>query len=323
MDELTTMQETELSNFLFDTANGREKRKSKLSGTDLANTGSWDTITFLTSNRSIYELMRGISSQTTAESMRVVEICCNFDSYSGTPTGEYIEDVISLMADNYGLAGREFMLRCMTRDDDVFNTIALRARDWDKRVRQDSAERFWSYGLGIIIEAGRLAVEMGLLNYDMDALEAWVIDVLFPSMRDTVQDSIIPAESVLPDFLNTHLDNLLVVTTADRPPNMAEPPGSMIGMDPFILKVPMRQMHGRLEMDSKTVYLESKYLEAWCVSNRTSISTMLHELISSGVYHKGDKLRYWLGKDVRMYDNGRVLCYKFDLSKYDFQLGDQ
>jgi hypothetical protein len=322
MDELTTLKDADLSNLLFDIANGREKRKSKSSGTELASTGSWETISFLTSNRSIYEIMQGLSFQTMAESMRVVEINCRFKNYSGTEWGTYIEKVIALMDKNYGMAGPEFMDRCLREHHDITSYISDSAMEWDRKHRIFTDERFWTYGLGIILTVGRLAVEMGYLSYDMDKLEEWVVTTLLPQMRAVITTNFQDGDDILTTFFNEHLDSTLVVKFAKKPEADVSKP-YLSTMDNYVAHMPSRELHARLELDTRTFYVRARCLERWCLERRCSIGDILRQLIEMGKWKPGDKMGYTLGRGVARYSAGSVLCYKFtdlEVDDDDFEL---
>jgi hypothetical protein len=183
IDGLTTMKAKKLSSLLDQIANGREKLKSKLGGADFADTASWDTVTFLASNQSTYEMLSSRSKQTFPEIKNVVDIPFRFENCSGTEAGRMIGRVQRVLGSNYGLAGPEFMRRLFEGRPDAFKWPNEYALAWDNRVRQSVEERFWTCGLGLVLAAGRLASEYGLLGYDMDALESWVKDELLTSLR--------------------------------------------------------------------------------------------------------------------------------------------
>jgi hypothetical protein len=310
MDEFTNMKDMDLSNMLYDIGNGRERKKSKSGGDDLVDTGSWSTITCVTSNRSVYEMLRGLSMQTTAESMRIVEIPCNFRSYSGTEAGPLVERILRVMNTNYGLAGPEFMRRLMEERFEAFDRATEQALEWDAKVRQSSEERFWTYGLGLILAAGRLACELGFLKYDMDALERWVIDDVFPKIRSAVSVPVTREPDIMTLFLNENLDSTLVVLSA-KPPRKTHPASEGSG-DGWILKEPSRELHIRMETDTRTFYLGARHFETWCLANRVSVASVREGLAAR------DKLAFRecrrsavLGRGISRLSRGQIMCYVF------------
>jgi hypothetical protein len=320
MDELTNMPDEDMSSFLYDVANGMEKRKSMSSGTALADTGQWETVTMITSNRSVHELMRSRSAQTTAETMRVVEVECRFANHARTELGGYVEDCAALMDLHHGHAGRVFIDHCV-RSPGLLEAFAGRVRDWDAKARRSAHERFWTYGLGVILEAGRVAVSLGLLDYDMAALEAWVLKDLLPELRKSVGLAHIPAVSLLADFLGGRVADTLVVKSANRP--VSTPATDDPLLDPYVRRMPGRNLHARLELEDELLYVSARVLDEWCALRRVSPRELLRELVEDGVCAPpGQKEKYNLAKGVRTLGaKGPALCYRF-IAARDGPLGD-
>ncbi|MDR1309099.1 MAG: DUF927 domain-containing protein [Deltaproteobacteria bacterium] len=312
MDELTTMADKALSSFIFDASSGREGRKSRRSGTALAATGHWETITMVTSNRSLHEVLRGMSGQTVAETMRVVEMPCLFGNLAGTRAGTYVADVSTLMGQHHGLAGPWFLEACF-RWPGVFESVPAEAAAFAQDVMADSAERFWAYGLGTVLAAGRLAAHWGLLDYDLDALEDWTRGSLVPSMRSQVRRSVVAGPEVLATFLNDHLDNLLVVGSAERPEALRKIPLSATAIDPYVLSAPRSRLYARIERDTRRVFAAKACLDKWLGDLRLSPATFLDELARAGAYDPAGGLRerFRLGRGT-LHDHGRTACYAFD-----------
>jgi hypothetical protein len=310
MDELTSMGDRELSAFLFDAANGREKRKSREGGTELARTGHWETITMVTSNRSLYEVMRAMSGQTLAETMRVVEMPCRFRSHAGTPAGARVAETIALMGLHHGLAGQAFLEACL-RDEGCLARAAAEADAFAQDVMRSSDERFWGYGLGTVLAAGRLAAGLGLLDYDLEALEGWVRHSLLPDMRRQCKETAVTAGDILAGFLREHLDNMLVVRAADRPEGM--PPASVgADRDPFVVVAPRGRFHVRIERDTRRILVNRRYLDGWLAQRRLSPETLVSELAEAGVAGPGGGTRQaFLGRGTLL-SYGASACYEFD-----------
>jgi hypothetical protein len=313
MDELTVMKDTDLSAMLYDIANGREKRKSSQGGNSLLGTGHWSTITLMTSNRSMHEMMRGLSAQTTAEIMRVIEINCTFKNYAGTPRGQLIEERIALMAENYGHAGRFFMERCF-KSPGVFEKMTQIVRAWDQKNRVAANERFWSYGLATILTAGRMAVSMGLLDYDMKALEDWVLTDLLPGLRQKESKVSDDGATLLSEFLNQNVSKTLVVTSELRPKDArARDAMVILSHDNYVLRYPTNELQIRIEVEERKIVVASRAFEQWCLTNRCSITTILQQLVYKKIYSQAQgKVRRTLGKYVDSLNSGPTQCYVFD-----------
>lgn len=315
IDEITQMDNTSVADLLYDIVNGRERKKSLASGTDLAKTGSWKTLTFMTSNRSLYEMMSQYRQQSTATSMRVVEMRCDFEDYSGTLYAKYINDVLGLLKNTYGTAGPAFIDYCF-RNPELFKAIPERAAEWALKTTKQSDERFWLYGIGISLIVGRILKAVGLVQYDMDALTKWAETVLVPTIRGKVEVTDAIGNQVLVNFLNEHLRNSLTVASAQRPSNMTEPTiGNTVGIDLYIKSAPIEKLYIRIEQDTRTIYISSDYFRKWHINNGLSLDATLESLVKSGVYAPGNKRREYLGRGVKHLNMGQVIAFKFNGQK--------
>lgn len=317
MDEMTMTQSDQLVEFLYNVANGQEKRKSNSAGTALAVTGSWDTVTFMTSNRSVYEEVKNYSVHASAPAMRVIDIECDFKDYSGTPTGDYLEETLSMLKFNYGTAGRLFIQRCFETPD-VFKNLTRQAMLWDKKHRVHSDERFWTYSLGLFLEAGKLAVQFGILNYDIEALSKYCKDLLV-KLRKNKDEGYETAQGILVDFLNRNIKNMLIVQHSTRPASMPESLDR--SLDKYIIRLPIHELTIRVEKDVEKIYISGQALREWL--KRYNISTKVFDamLIEDGLIHNADKLQYPIGKGVAsLEDNGRPRCYCIEAKQLNYEV---
>lgn len=115
---------------------------------------------------------------------------------------------------------------------------------------------------------------MGLLDYDMDALEKWVGETLLSTMRSSVRDNRQNPVSILADFITDNINNTLVVAEHTR--QGKEPP---VGMpDPYVSIEPRGSLQIRRELDSNTVVFKKAALTRWADSHGVSASTLLDDL---------------------------------------------
>lgn len=310
VDEVTNMQDGLMADMVYDIVNGREKSRSTASGTGLARSGAWDTVSMFTSNKSLYEMLRSFRAQSTATCMRVIEMQCDFKDYSGTKTQDYITLIQDAIRNNYGLTGPAFMRYCFAHPE-VMDEIAVTAKSFVRQHMQSSDERFWLYGIAIPLAAARIANRAGLLPYDVDGwLMPYVVKILLPTLRRTIkQDVPVNGSTLFTDFLNEHIDRMLVVTNADRPAAVADM-GGETGLDTYIKRYPRQALCIRKEQDTGTYYISAKSLKQWCQINNHSLDVLLQELKNSDTCKEVTKLRYALGKDVSLYGSTRSVVYK-------------
>ena len=323
IDELTGIDDAELSSMLYDIVNGREKSRSTSSGTGLARSGQWDTITIFTANQSMYEALRDYRSQTSATCMRLIECVCDFKDYTNTPMASRINHAMTMAQENFGLAGAYFIdfilkhpesIRVITHDAEKFAIENAKSAD----------ERFWLYGIAIPLLAGRVACALGLLDYDMDALTYYCIDELLPSLRRKVKSNKPTGRNMLADFLNDNLDSTLIVQAHTRS-DMARvekeqglKPSSFQGgiVDRFVVQIPSRKLLIRRELDTNTVFISTRALRDWCKQKCISLDVLLNDLVRQGFTRYGiTPKRFVLASDIADLPQVTQTVYKFDLKE--------
>lgn len=312
VDEITTMKDAEMTDLIYDIVNGREKSRSTASGTGLAKQGKWSTVTLFTSNKSLYETLRSYRSQSEATQMRVIELQCDFKNYTDEKTCKYISLICKTIRGNYGLAGQEFMRYYMAHPE-----CEQEIRDFvDAFVRRNlksSDERFWMHGLAIPLAVARIAVRAGLLTYDVDNwLVPYVEQILLPHLRMSVKTDYATGENLLSDFLSENLSSTLIVGAANRTAAEKDP-GVQSGIDSYVKQYPLHELTIRQEMDTNTFYVSSRQFTLWCQKNNYSLEVILQNLESKGIWKRGDKLQYSLGRCVSAIDRSRTIAYKFIL----------
>ncbi len=310
IDELTTMDTDDVAALVYDLVNGREKSRATKAGTDLAVSGTWDTITMITSNRSLYESLRNYRVQSDATCMRVVEMGCDFDDYTGTPMQQYIAEIADSIDVNYGLAGRAFMRWCF-KHPDVFSTVSNYARAFALKHMKQSDERFWLYGLAMPLAVGYLTNTAGLTSYDMKWLTDYVVNTVLPTIRGAVHTDVPTGETLLSEFLNAHIDETLVVTSRRRPTDVKD--SGELGMDAYVKMYPRNKLSIRVEQDKGMYYVSSKALSHWCLTHRVSLNMLLSDLKARGIWTNKNTIQVSLGKHVKIMDRSRTMVYVFQL----------
>ena len=316
IDEITGMRVEDMANMLYDLVNGREKNRSNRSGTELQRGGSWQTITVSTSNQSIYEMLKTFREQTLATSMRVIEMRCDFKDYTGdVEVTRKIDSVMTAVHSNYGTAGREFIQQVLADIGNIKTEVLGSVAGFSDKYRQNNDERFWITGLGVALAAGRIAVRMGLLDYDIDALEKWIGEVLLPDMRASVKDSRQSPVSIMADFITDSINNTLTVQAHNR--QGKEPP---VGMpDPYVAIEPRGSLQIRRELDSNTVIFKKTALARWAEEHGISAATLLDDLKQYPNASITD-VRQDLGQGVLRYSSARQRCIAVQLDDLSVRL---
>ena len=324
IDEITGMRDSDAATLLYDIVNGREKARSTVTGTGLAQSGHWDTIAVFTANQSMYEALKDYRAQTSATCMRVIEAVCDFKDYSNTEMQYVINDAMTAARDNYGLAGQAFIKFLMTQPK-ATETVAQCAERFATKYAKASDERFWLYGMAIPLYAGRIAKALGLIDYDMDALEQYCIEELLPSLRAKVKSDKPSSTNLLMEFLNDNLSSTLIVAAHNRKTYAQLKQQGLIktttfedASDPFVVKLPRDKLLIRRELDTGTTYVAVGALTFWCKNRGISIDSMLGDIQRRNMTGKDMNTqvdtkakRKVLGEDVEILSGTNQRVYKF------------
>lgn len=283
MDEMTDVAEEDMYGLAYTLTGGKEKNKLRSSGDSFVETGSWSTVSFLTSNKSFKSVIAKRAGDSNATLLRVMEYECDFKSYENEPVvNQYITACLDACRKNYGHAGLEFIYQLLQHPQRMA-TLSSEVAYWIQSKGFSNNERFMSNSLAIALKAGRWAVEWGLLDYDMDALEAWVISVFVPHNRVNTEHWTADPLEVFTDFLMSRQQNTVIVAAEQRNQSMPDPGGRNMG-DKFVKVLPMtRDCTIRYAIDERRLTVAHTDFSEWCTKRRVSPTVMLKRLQTEGV----------------------------------------
>ena len=308
-DELTEMSPEDLANLVYVLAAGQEKQKLKSSGDEFIKTGEWSTVSFVTSNKSLKDKLSKWHVDTEATVQRVLEWECDFRRcLPGSPEGRLVAACQQVAADNYGLAGPEFMFRLMERPERI-GTLQQTVAEWYASKGFLQQERYTGRMLGMAMLAGRWACEWGLLDYDMDALEKWALDVLVPYNREMNRAYRVDDLGMFGDFLDTLVKSTLVVRHERRMPDEKDPE-SEIMPDKYVLVRPKNALLAWHCPETEKLRVASTAFTEWCQTRGAAPRPMLDGLRRLGVQVK--ETRACLGAHVSIYPSARVRVYEIE-----------
>lgn len=314
IDEVTTAKDEELVDMLYTVSGGQEKDRLTGTGAGFVSGGTWDTITFFTANRSLYEKMENYSDQNTATKRRVIEFQCDFKDYTNTEHGPYIDRMIALVGNNYGLAGA-YMIENYLRDAEAQRRIPAELEHMASEFSEAGSDSFWAAGMSAAIVAGRYAKSLGLIDYDMDDLADWAKTEMV-GLRKEMTSAGSDAAAVLSSFLNEHYDSTLIVLSERRPPDMKDP-GNLEALDSYIVKKPMHKVLVRYAREEHMARISYPAFKTWCMLRRLSAKTILAEAWEQKLITSTEPVPCSLGNSVNALPRTRVLAITLRASQLD------
>lgn len=318
-DELTEMPPEDLANLVYVLASGQEKQKLKSTGDGFIRTGEWSTVSFVTTNKSLKDKLAAWHVDTEATVQRVLEWQCDFKRCDpDSPEGRLVAACQQVASENYGLAGPEFIFRLMERPERL-HTLQQHVAEWFASKGFPQQERYTGRMLAVALTAGRWACEWGLLDYDMDALEKWVLDRLVPYNRAMNHSFRIDDAGMFGDFLDSLVKSTLVVAHERRPADEPDPK-SEIMPDKYVRVRPKGDLLAWYCPETGRLRVAASAYSAWCRARNVSAKAMLAALRGAGAEIKETKA--CLGAHVFIYPSARVRVYEMtrptlDMLGYD------
>lgn len=310
MDEMTDVSDEDMYGLAYTLTGGKEKDKLKSSGDAFVSTGNWSTVSFMTANRSVREAIARKAGTSEATLLRVMEYECDFRSYEDKPeVNRYISTALEALKVNYGLAGPEFMYRLLQRPERL-QTLSSRLEHWISQNHFTNNERFISNALGLALIAGQWAVEFGLLDYDMDALEAWVLEHFMTENRSVVKDFAESGRDLLSDFIALNSNSMFVVTAKKRPKGFEDPGRSDVG-DKYVMSMPRSGVAKmRYCVEEGVLYILSTSLKEYLKSRNTTLNNLQKILEKKGVQLGFDRVALFGG--CSYLSSARSICVVVD-----------
>jgi hypothetical protein len=176
----------------------------------------------------------------------------------------------------------------------------------DKEMRLTAKERFWSAVISCNITGGLIARSLGLHDYDMKAIYAW-LKAMLEEMRHEVKPPQATPLTALGEFIDANINNILVVNgeidlrSNLSPLPLAEPKGNALLI--------------RYEPDTKHLYVSAKPFKDFCVRQQINYRTTLNDLTKLNVFVEAVNKRMSKGMKIV---SPAVRVLKFDASNSEF-----
>ena len=268
-----------------------------------ANLTSWRTISVCSSNASFYEKMATMKASPDGELMRLLEYKIEFTNAIDQEEGKQMFD--HQLMENYGHAGEIYATWLVNNVEEAKKTALGIQVKIDRELRLTQRERFWSAVLASNITGGLIAKQLGLIDWDMKAIYKWITDKV-REMRLEVEAPLSDISAVIGDFINRHIQNVLVVNDGvDLRTQMAFAP----------VVEPRGDLLIRYEPDTKQMFIPAKQFKTDCVKLQINYRETVKRLEDKGIL-TGTAVKR-LSKGMKVAAPG-VYCLVFDCNNNDF-----
>jgi hypothetical protein len=304
VDEVTNMAPLAFSDFAYAMANGKGKERMEASGNKLrVNNTRWQTISLCSSNASFYEKLIKAKATPDGEMMRMLEYKID---YSDVLEVDYAKQMFDhQLFGNYGHAGVIYAGYLLKKKKEVVETFQHIQAKLDRELKLTQRERFWSAVIAANITGGLIAKELGLIDWDMRRIYKWATQMLLV-LREDVQPPATDLATIIGDYLNRHMQNILVVNdNVDRRTQM-----------PMLPQLePKGELLVRYEPDTHRMYIAAKHFKNDCVDMQINYKETLNQLKKQGIFLKPEVKR--LSKGMKVITPG-VYSLVFDTSVNGF-----
>jgi hypothetical protein len=304
IDEITNMLPKDFSDLAYGISHGRGKNRMTGSTNALRlNNTSWKNMTLASSNASFHEKLSMLKNTPDGESVRLMEYKIEPNNVIGVARGKEMFD--HQLNENYGHAGEIYISWLVNNLEEARDLVKKVQARIDKEVQFTSRERFWSAQAACNIAGGLIARSLGLHDYDMAAIYAWM-KVMLSEMRVDVKPPISNPAAALGEFINSHILNTLVVNgEVDARSNLV----SMPSLEP------RGELLIRYEPDTKHLYISAKKFKDFCVDRQVNYKNLLAKLTEAEVFLETMNKRMAKGMKVV---SPAVRVLKFDTSNSEF-----
>lgn len=304
VDEMTNTTPADFSTLAYSMSQGRGRDRVKASSNELRlNLTSWQSISLCSSNASFYEKMASLKSSPDGEMMRLIEYKIDYSPVIDVAEAKHMFD--HQLKQNFGHAGDLYAKWLVDNLEEAKNTVLGIQAKIDKELKLTQRERFWSAVVAANITGGLIAKNIGLIDWDMKAIYKWATQMIL-GLRVEVKPPASDVMSVVGDYINRHMQNILVVNDdVDRRTNMA--------MLPTL--EPRGELLIRYEPDTKKMFLAAKPFKNDCVKYQVNYKDTLAQLEKKGIFLGTMNKR--LSKGMKIVSPG-VHSLIFDCSSSEF-----
>lgn len=304
VDEITNTAPADFSTLAYGMSQGRGKDRVKASSNELRlNTTSWKSISLCSSNSSFYEKMTSLKSSPDGEMMRLVEYKIDYSDAIETALAKEMFD--HQLKANYGHAGEIYAKWLVENLEEAKELVRSIQAKIDKELKLTQRERFWSAVLASNIAGGLIAKNLGLISWDMKAIYNWATKMML-GLRVEVKPPATDVVSVIGDYINRHMQNILVVKDeVDRRSAIVTAP----------IQEPRGELLIRYEPDTKKMFLAAKAFKNDCVKYQVNYKDTVNQLEKKGIFLGTQNKR--LSKGMQIVSPG-VHCLMFDCANADF-----
>ena len=304
IDEMTNTKGEEFSALAYSMSSGRGKDRLKQHSNEMrANLTTWSTMSLCSSNASFGEKLATVKNSADGEMMRMIEYNIEATDVIDPTHAKNMFD--HQLMENYGRAGDIYGTWLVNNLEEAKNTaLAVQSR-LDRELKLTPRERVWSAVISANLTGGLIAKQLGLIDWDIKRINTWAKGMYY-TMRDQVQMPVGDVMSIVGDYINRHMQNVLVVNNfVDK--RSSKP--SLPSMEP------KGELYIRYEPDTQQMMLVANAFKRDCVKYQINYRDTLKELKDRGILLEATSKRISKGMKI---SSPPVQCIVLDGTHNEF-----
>jgi uncharacterized protein (DUF927 family) len=304
IDEITNSKPEEFSDLIYNITQGRGKDRVKQSANELRkNFTRWQLMALTSSNASFYEKMSSYKSTPDGELMRLLEYPIENTNVFEVEFAKHMFDHV--LMENYGHAGPIYAQYLVSNYEECRELTLSVQRMLDAQVGATQRERIWSAQAAANLAGAHIADKLNLVSWDKKALFAFAVNLITTS-RTEAPLPVTNTVAVIGDYLNRHINNILVVNEGvDRRSQMPSLP----------MMEPRGELLARYEPDTKKLFIPVGALRQDCVKFQVNFRDLVKKLTDDGIVVGTEVKR--VSKGMKITSPG-VRCLVLDAATPDF-----
>lgn len=291
IDEVTLIKPELLANLIYWGTQGQDR--NRVTETTQANT--WALPLSLSTNRSLRDKATTVGADVTAIQMRMLEYSFN-QSAVFTEDKDYGRKINTMIADNYGLAGRVYLNYLLQLGEKQIKADIEQRMHYVMRhygMEFEPNERYWQTHIVLCDLGSYYAKQLGLILYDFHKGTASALEQV-RQQRAALNGAQLDSYDLISDYLTSFNHAALVLGYYGNRANMRTSPKGEV-------RIRIELYYG--DSNSKSpdrgfAFLDKTHFHHWLVSKGFDFKTVMDTLLAdSAGFRPGRSGRIYMGKD--------------------------
>jgi hypothetical protein len=309
IDEVTSLDPKDLSNFAMSITDGKQKgRMTSGSNAERFRGDSWNLLAITTANTSLIERVSAFKNVPKAEAQRILEK----RAQAFKSDGKYSTDEFNkALSENYGHAGPVFVRHVLRNKELVKNLVSVMQRKIDEKNGLIHENRFWSAFCAVSVVGCMIANKCGLLSYD-PATVMREAAILIQENRANLNSINKSTTDTLNEYVNENWNNILKLKSTD---DLRVSGSNPVGLETLVVPTAQPRQHlvARYETDTKIICLLPKPLKEWCIRQHINYASFTADM-QAGLGAVRKKVRLGKGTNLNLPPTDAIVidCKLFD-----------